>query len=166
MTAILRGQIPIHRAAPSRILYGLLLIAACQTPLPWCHSHGSLAGTGTLDSSWMSTHLRTHHGAMDTIPQASLGWHWHLDYARLPAECPGQRSQDEPERLPGSSAGELLVTSIARTATEVTSFNAVDLVADAGVSYEASAARRWPAQFFSASAPTVPLSVRFCVARC
>jgi hypothetical protein len=166
MTAIRSGQTDICRAAFSRVLYGILLVVACQTPLPWCHCHSVLASTVSPDSGWLTTHLRTHHGAMSTIPPASLGWHWHLDFARLPAESPEQRSQDEPERLPGSSAGELLVTSIARTANEVASFRAVDLIAAVGVSFEPSATGPWPAQFFSASAPTVPLSVRFCVARC
>lgn len=77
----------------SRLVRCLLVVAAWQAPLPFWHSHGTLAHVAPDDVAWLSEHLWTHHGAVDPLGHCVFGWHVHFALPEsgdqpLDASCP------------------------------------------------------------------------------
>jgi hypothetical protein len=55
----------------------LLLAAAWQGPLPWCHSHGVVTAES---ESWLRAHVSVYHPG-ETLDAASpLGMHFHVEF--------------------------------------------------------------------------------------
>lgn len=62
----------------SRLMRCLLVIAAWQAPLPFWHTHGTLATATAESAAWLTDHLRAHHPAIDPCSQYVFGWHLHF----------------------------------------------------------------------------------------
>lgn len=89
-TPNLRSRASQHVGVLVRAL--LILWSAWNGPLPWCHSHGTLANASIVDQNILREHLRSHHAFVEpTTSDVDFGWHFHME---LPSEGHGA-----PERL-------------------------------------------------------------------
>ena len=159
------------RSRGSAVLLRLvLLIAAWQGPIPWCHSHAAQA---TAESAgWLAEHLQTHHRQTHHRQQASpgsglLGWHFHADFPARPvgeAPQPGQPPAEFPAGTVGGGrvadfySGERLIPLSQVPAAED------PCLARAYAAERALASS--PTGFFDGYAATLPLPLRFCILRC
>jgi hypothetical protein len=151
----------------SRLLRCLLVIAAWQAPLPFCHNHGTL-GNATKDSPfWLAEHLRTHHTSIDPSSSSVFGWHVHF---ALPE--PGEESSNEPnpprQQCVLATSGLSSWDGFARLQPPSAPGTCHDFAvasSDAHVNHVCSAFRH-SGGFFTEFAPDMPLPVRLGVLRC
>lgn len=55
----------------------LLLIAAWQGPLPWCHSHGVVTSES---DAWLRAHVSRYHPGETLDGTSPLGMHFHVEF--------------------------------------------------------------------------------------
>lgn len=55
----------------------LLLIAAWQGPLPWCHSHGVVTNES---DPWLRAHVSVYHPGESLDGASPLGMHFHVEF--------------------------------------------------------------------------------------
>lgn len=55
----------------------LLLIAAWQGPLPWCHSHGVVS---SASEAWLRAHVSRYHAGETLDATSPLGVHFHVEF--------------------------------------------------------------------------------------
>jgi hypothetical protein len=142
-----------------------LLLAAWQGPIPWWHCHGTLAASPTVESLSLARHLSLFHGTANSAAAGSVGWHWHF-LPGPPGDGSPESSDQEPVRLPLRSSpdciSELMASFIAASmwmaAPAVPTGNgrvAIIAMPSQAVSH-----------FFASFAPTLPMPLRLCIARC
>jgi len=155
----------------SLLLRLVLLIAAWQGPIPWCHSHApqATAETGT----WLAEHLQSHHQESPDSRQGSrgnglLGWHFHADFPTRPtgdeAPTPGQ----PPAEFPASSVGGLRVADWHGGDRQL-ALSQWLLPAKPCSVFSSTIERALtcaPGSFFDGYAATLPLPLRFSILRC
>src|SRR5690606_5566019 len=99
------------RSGGSAVLLRLvLLIAAWQGPIPWCHSHTAHA---TADSAgWLANHINAHHGQQAARGSGLLGWHFHAVFPAMPVGDE-QRGPGKPHaEFPASAVGGCRVADL------------------------------------------------------
>lgn len=147
----------------------VLLIAAWQGPVPWCHNHAAQASAEA--APWLAEHLQTHHRAADPGQRvwlgSELGWHFHADFPTRPVgddePSPGQPPAEFPAssvsslRAADGSSGERLQGLIERL---------LPAEHDATLGAATERLARSPGNFFAGYAATLPLPLRFCILRC
>lgn len=148
----------------SLALRWLLLLAAWQGPIPWCHSHGTLSSSPSL-SPWLVEHLQSHHPCVDPAAQLTFGWHFHTRMPGDPREDPDEPSAPDQERLPLTNSGDSLATCLVRASiasplplASLEHRLPASLVA---VRYDGASS----AHFFDSFAPDLALPMRLCVSR-
>lgn len=155
---------PMHSARFSRLVRCLLVISAWQAPLPFWHSHGTLADTPPDMPVWLASHLRAAHKTVD--PQATVALGWHLHFA-LPAA--NDSSPDAPARARDPLAA---LTVAATAAVEVADLEPLPSPAATNDTRRLTAFRVPPGtvpsgggSFFRHYAPEIPLPLRLGVSR-
>lgn len=145
------------------VLRVVVLLAAWQGPLPWCHRHDPLDAVGGTQSPWLASHLRAAHGTAKGTP-TDLGWHWHVELPGDSTDDPCRPCISRPAALAADHAGESLRIDLADDASrELTTFRSM-----ADGTLNASGANSAPAgvsSFFASFAPESPLPQRFGVLR-
>lgn len=58
----------------------LIIWAAWQGPVPWCHSHGTLANSSAGAQEFLRAHLSSHHATIDPCCDLHFCWHVHFDF--------------------------------------------------------------------------------------
>ncbi len=145
------------------VLRVVVLLAAWQGPLPWCHRHDTLDAAGATDSPWLASHLRAAHGTAEQAP-ADLGWHWHVELPGDVTNDPCRPCNSRPAALVADHAGESLRIDLADDAPrEWTTFQSLADVTR--TSSGADAAPLGASSFFASFAPESPLPQRFGVLR-
>jgi len=159
-----------RRSGASVLLRLVLLIAAWQGPVPWCHTHAAQASADT--APWLAEHLQTHHSAADPGQRiwlgSELGWHFHADFPTRPVGDDEPRPGQPPAEFPascvsslraadGASGERLLVLTERLLPVE----HDVTLVAVTERLLASS-----PGNFFTDYAAALPLPLRFCILRC
>ncbi len=154
-----------HR--PSFVLRCLLLLVAWQGPLPWCHCHGTLANSADSTAVWLATHLRSRHSSVSPFANVSFGWHIHIELPDSTSDDPDQPPRPDRDRLPVTNAADGLAELAARPAAALISeADLLDLACQGGMLTSDGGSCRLTAHFFDDFAPSLPLPMRFCVARC
>jgi hypothetical protein len=142
----------------------LLLLAAWQGPIPWCHSHGTLSSSPGV-SPWLIEHLQTHHPCVDPAAHLTFGWHFHTRMPGDPHEDPDEPRAPDQERLPLTGNGDMLAAGLARgSIAGFAPLFSLDTRLPAGL----LAARfddATSAHFFDSFAPHLALPMRLCVSR-
>lgn len=155
-----------NRIRPVSSLAGrcLLILAAWQGPIPWCHCHGTLANTSDSESTWLSDHLRSYHSAALAFLNVDFGWHMHVAFPEAPGEDDGSTAPKRRELLPQVDA----TTSLMESARLLIELPAIDsaVVAQLAAPCSGADAPDVSAHFFDSFAPSLPLPLRFCIARC
>ena len=150
----------------SRFIRCVLIVAAWQAPLPFCHSHGTLATSTAAAAPWLADHLRTCHAAVDPLAQCVFGWHLHF---ALPDA--GDEAPDEPKPIRQQfvvTAGVGSWDGFTRLQSPSVVWGCGDTVTAFPVAFDADSlcdARRGGG-FFGDFAPDMPLPVRLGVLRC
>lgn len=142
----------------------LLLIAAWQGPLPWCHSHGVVTAES---ESWLRAHVSLYHPG-ETIDAASpLGMHFHVEFPKgsgdddapdpavLTCQTSSPRADHEAESL-GLSADDLI-------GGDKCAWAFADLKASSNARV---AVGRSPQGFFESFASDLALPLRLGIIRC
>lgn len=142
----------------------LLMLAAWQGPIPWCHCHGTLANTAQSASTWLSEHLNSYHSAALAFLDVDFGWHFHVAFPVEPGDGDGSSPARQRELLPQSNDSATLL-DCARQLAGIASIDAVSASQLASTGLEANAPTL-SAHFFDGFAPSLPLPLRFCIARC
>ncbi len=139
------------------VLRMCVVVAAWQGPIPWFHSHSSLAQAG--DDLWLIEHLQAHHAAMPGCDHGWLGWHFHCDFPGSCGDDAQSPSDDARPTLPSPAVVECVVTSLAwESATQ--GLDTLNRGHDGPLSGLLPAGMRHP-HFFDAFAPTLALPLRF-----
>jgi hypothetical protein len=142
----------------------LLLLAAWQGPIPWCHSHGTLASSADM-SPWLVEHLHSHHPCVDPAAHLTFGWHFHTRMPGDPHEDPDEPTAPDQERLPLSTTGDSLATGVARCSIACSApLFALDNRLPTGM-LAARFEEATSAHFFDSFAPDLALPMRLCVSR-
>lgn len=142
----------------------LLLVAAWQGPIPWCHCHGTLANTAESASTSLAEHLNSYHSTALAFLNVDFGWHFHATFPAEPGDDDGSAPTRHRELLPQPNDSAMLV-DCARQLAEIAPIDAVPVSQLASTRLEADAPTL-SAHFFDGFAPSLPLPLRFCVARC
>ena len=139
-----------------------VVLAAWQGPIPWFHSHGTLAQA--CDDLWLIEHLRFYHSAAQTCPSECSGWHFHYGF-------PGSPADDSGPAPDGALHQATVMEAAARCSGLLSAWHAPPLAAigtaddvvgsACGISPEAIRFH-----FFDAFAPTLALPLRFCCLIC
>ena len=138
-----------------------------QSPLPWCHTHGTLADCPDAIVSWLSRHLQIQHTATADCCEAFAGWHIHFGYLGSTDDDPNDPSESEPERCPTICAAEGSSAGLERTLGGVPCESSALLTRQlAGPLPCRPGDLAGVTGFFETFAPTLPLPLRLCVARC
>lgn len=156
-------QLTCKRPVFTLVTRCLLLVAAWQGPIPWCHCHGTLANAAHSDTTWLAEHLSSYHSAMLAYLDVDFGWHFHVAFPAEPGSSDGSKPSTHRELLPQSHDSTL--TDCARQLAEISTVNAVVAPSIASIRFEATAPTL-SAHFFDGFAPSLPLPLRFCIARC
>lgn len=148
-----------------RVMRALLIIwAAWQGPVPWWHSHGTLANSAANSQEFLREHLSLHHSAIDPCDDLHFCWHVHFDF---PAQSKDS-SNPEGNRPVGATNAELAPCGhhqLARTAASDGLSTAID-VTDGGVLAAQLSPNSGGQHFFDGFAPELALPLRFGVLRC
>ncbi|QDU30203.1 hypothetical protein ETAA8_53220 [Anatilimnocola aggregata] len=153
------------RRGVSWLLRCLLLVVAWQGPLPWCHAHGTLGNCSEVANCSLQEHLRSHHPGTNLFGDIFFSWHVHVD---LPQ--PGSESEESDEtelpRTPAVESIDLVGHALSR-AWESSNPIAVDADCEChdlncGRQVHSACSQHFLANF----ATSLPLPLRFCVARC
>jgi hypothetical protein len=140
----------------------LLSAAAWQGPIPWCHCHRTLANTAQSASTWLAEHFNSYHSAALAYLNVDLGWHFHVAF---PSDHGGNKSsKPSPHRELLPQSKDPTLTDCARQLAEISPVNAVVMPSTASTRLEATAPTL-SAHFFDGFAPSLPLPLRFCIAR-
>ncbi len=158
-----------HRSkalAPSRnrwsvALRCLLLIAAWQGPIPWCHNHGVPGDAGAQTASWLGDHWRCYHASAAPQTERRLGWHVHFDFANPERGADDSQSQPQPVIASTQLSATIVAGEDVRLPGELLSAQ-LDAKSHARSVQDGAVA----AHFFDGFAPTLSPPLRFCVARC
>ena len=143
----------------------LLLVSAWQGPLPWWHSHGGIAGASEQDSIWLVEHLQCWHPGLEAASADSLGWHMHWGYPSSTGST-GQPTPRTQDRVLGTNHFDAHLLSPQRScSTWTTSVLPLNNRGDLAIVRLQGQPRR-ARHFFDGFAPTLPLPLRFCIARC
>lgn len=147
----------------------VLLFAAWQGPIPWCHNHP--AGTAAESTTWLAEHLRSHHGPADQQRRDArsdglLGWHFHADFPTRPVGDEEPRPGQPPAEFPASSVGSLRVADLHSGDRPLPLRHLLTPVAPGPAFAFATALSNAPSNFFAGYAATLPLPLRFCILRC
>lgn len=157
-------QLKCKRSTFTVVSRCLLLIAAWQGPIPWCHCHGTLANTAQASSTWLAEHLISYHSTALAFLNVDFGWHFHVAFPSKPGDDDGSSPMQHRELLPQTNSSTMLV-DCARQLAEIASVEAVPFSQIASARLEANAPTL-SAHFFDGFAPSLPLPLRFCIARC
>jgi hypothetical protein len=150
----------------SRFIRCVLIVAAWQSPLPFCHSHGTLATSTAAAAPWLADHLRACHAAVDPLAQCAFGWHLHF---ALPDA--GDQAPDEPRPI----RQQFVVTAGAGSWDSFTRLQSLSIVWGCGdtvpvfsgaLVVQSSSDARCGGGFFGDFAPDMPLPLRLGVLRC
>ena len=171
-----RHSSKFRSSGASMLLRLVLLLAAWQGPIPWCHSHAAQA---TDDSgSWLAEHLSSHHkssaqdGASQGIPAAraseGLGWHFHADFPARPTGDQDPGSEPLPAEFP---ANPLVNQRVAdwQSGDRPMPLSQLLMPAVSCLAFSSATERallRSPGNFFDGYAAALPLPLRFCILRC
>jgi hypothetical protein len=141
-----------------------LLLAIWQGPLPWCHCHGVLRADESPSTVTLAAHLQSFHRVVTPYAETT-GWHWHF----LPdpadpdsTDAPDRDDARVPSRLVCDSLAEVL-SSLLRPAVAT---SVAELDAQRGPTANVAAASEVAVHFYLTFAPTLPMPLRFSVARC
>lgn len=160
-----RSKRRLGNASPRWCAVGLricVVLAAWQGPIPWFHSHGTLAQA--TDDLWLIKHLQTCHHATGTCSNEGLGWHFHCGFPGPPTDDSGPVSEGVWHRAPvivtaPFSLGELSMGQV--SAAAIIDMVDANLGPCTGVWPKTS-----PLHFFEAFAPSLALPLRFCCLNC
>ena len=143
-----------------------MLLAAWSGPMPWCHCHGTLSDADLASApAWLAKHLQSYHGSVSPVASIFFGWHMHAVYPGTSTDDPDQPKRAEQFRLP--AAGESLADHLNRPADAWSVSIAPQIEHPAGRLFGLGELQQHcAASFFDRFAPTLPLPLRFCVARC
>lgn len=145
-----------------RVLRAVLIVwAAWQGPLPWCHAHGTLSNSAAASQRFLQAHLCSHHAGVDPCCDVCFRWHVHYDF---PAQ--GDVPEHDGNRPVRTTSAELVDSGLnQRVECSSVCFAAVaselpgDLLAE-----QLSAAA--PQHFFDGFAPDLAPPLRFGILRC
>ena len=169
MTSIQKSSkvLQMGSSRSARTLRCLLLLVAWQAPVPWVHCHGTLASSTSATPSWLVSHLASYHATVAPYSPGFLGWHWHADFLGGSHEAPDQPTRPEQDRLPLTKPVDSWADSLAHGTAPASLSPAMPChlqqVEQARVIRLKSGCS---AHFFAAVAPSIPLTLRFCIARC
>jgi hypothetical protein len=144
----------------------LLLVTAWNGPIPYCHSHGTLANTSSSLRGWLGEHLQTYHSDVSLFANQLFNWHFHVQLPSQPGSDPEDDSQRLPQSAPPVMASDANLFATGRVGSVAPEFSLADLQLSFGCS---SASRPTSAQaddFYGAFAPTLAVPLRFGVMRC
>jgi hypothetical protein len=148
-----------------RALRALLIVwAAWQGPVPWCHAHGTLGNSAAGSHEFLRSHLSSHHAAIDPCSDLHFCWHVHYDF---PTQGNESSSQDtnRPVRTTNAELTTSGLNNLVRCAT-VDCLNAAPVVTGCAA-LAARLTRAIDAQhFFDGFAPALALPLRFGILRC
>lgn len=155
----------------SLMLRLVLLIAAWQGPIPWCHSHAAQATAET--ETWLAEHLDSHHGQTPHSWQIShgsglLGWHFHADFPTRPVGDDEPRPGQPPAEFPASSVGGLRVADW-HSGDRLLPLSQWLMPVEPCLVFSSATERALacaPGSFFDGYAATLPLPLRFSILRC
>lgn len=155
-------------SGPAVLLRLVLLLAAWQGPIPWCHNHAT--GVTAESTTWLIEHLKSHHRSVEPQCQAAchqglLGWHFHADFPMRPAGDEGSQPGQLPSEFPASTISDVRIADASgngRLLTLSPRLSAEPGPADAWTTALANS----PVSFFDGYAATLPLPLRFCILRC
>lgn len=152
----------------SLMLRLVLLLAAWQGPIPWCHSHGSVAAGSEQSLNWLGEHLRCYHGAIAADCEAFFGWHIHADFPIKPIDGPDQSPGKCPAEFPVKIVGgsRLADTQGDDELTALRLLSALDSPCLGRSIASQPVLAALSTHFFDCYAATLPLPLRFCVQRC
>jgi|GEM_PF-967254 len=161
----------IRTRGSSLLLRLVLLIAAWQGPIPWCHSHAPQA-TAEM-GTWLADHLHSHHGPADQQrPNARssglLGWHFHADFPTRPVGDEEPSPGQPPAEFPASSVGGLRVADW-HSGDRLVALSQWLMPAKPCSAFSSATDRALasaPGSFFDGYAATLPLPLRFSILRC
>ncbi len=164
--SIQRRSSASRSGGPAVLLRLVLLIAAWQGPIPWCHSHAAQA---TAESgSWLAEHLKSHHGPQTSRGSSLLGWHFHADFPAKPVgdEQPGPRQP--PAEFPAGTVGGCRVADFysGERLIPLSQLPAAENPCLARAYAAERALASSPTGFFDGYAAALPLPLRFCILRC
>lgn len=145
------------------VLRCLLVCAAWQGPIPYAHSHCSLAGVHGHHSCLSMEHLH-HHATVGTDADAHSAWHLHVS---LPVRKGTERSDLQHEQevpLLNFESSQSLTDPLVRSAQLISwhSAPAPQTYREFIIPPDVCIART---HFFDSFAPTLPLPLRFSVIR-
>ncbi len=148
-----------------RAIRALLIVwAAWQGPVPWCHAHGTLANTEAGAHEFLRSHLSSHHAAINPCVDLHFCWHVHYDF-------PIQRneSSNQDGNRPVRATNAELTTSGLNNLVRIAAFDCPNDAADA-TGCDTLAAQLAPIggaqHFFDGFAPKLAPPLRFGILRC
>jgi hypothetical protein len=145
-----------------------MLLAAWQGPMPWLHRHGTLADSDLSRAPlWLARHLQTYHASVSPFAGVFFGWHLHALFPGTSTDDPDQPQRTEQFRLPATSGAEAWADQLASSGSGLS----MSLAAQIEFQQRGPAGPGGPesspaGHFFERFAPSLPLPLRFCVARC
>jgi hypothetical protein len=139
-----------------------VVLAAWQGPIPWFHSHGTLAQAS--DDLWLIKHLQSCHKAGGTCSQECLGWHFHCGFPGTPTDDAGPSPDGVRHIAPVIVTASCSVSPLsASQLPAATMLCTVDDAADSAFALLPGTSRY---HFFDAFAPALALPLRFCCLNC
>lgn len=156
-----------HRAIPTTRpaarkwawLQWVLLFSAWQSPIPWCHCHGTLAAEEATDRCWLAEHLHAYHPQAGLFANVFFDLHFHADFPTEPGDDSHESTPRKPARLPAPQI-EFAAVSVPAPAICDVSFLATDELSPSVV-----VAPDGANTFFERYAPNLALPLRFGVLR-
>lgn len=140
----------------------LLVVVLWHGPIPWCHTHGTLANTSTNSPGWLATHLRSCHCSLGLHDDCFLGWHFHVT---LPPAEDGNNAEQVPfaeqDHLPSTNVGETLGAMLAGAARTMPAGGQAALVHSELPIAPAADPSLNPGGFYGPFAMSLPLPLRF-----
>jgi hypothetical protein len=148
-----------------RAIRALLIVwAAWQGPVPWCHAHGTLGNTEVDSHAFLRSHLSSHHAAIDPCGDLHFCWHVHYDFPTQGNESPNQDG-NRPVRTTNAE----LTTSGLNNLVRIAAIDCLNAAADT-TGCATLAAQLTPADgaqhFFDGFAPELAPPLRFGILRC
>lgn len=141
----------------------VLLVAAWQGPIPWCHGH---AGLLSQDSpAWLGEHLQLYHGGQAGHWEF-LGWHVHADFLRSPIGDDEPPRGSPPEFPVSLIAGARAIADAAAPPADAVRWVPAASGCDGIATQDRCALTVRPHHFFASYASDLPLPLRFSILRC
>jgi len=146
----------------------VMLLAAWQGPMPWWHRHGTLVDADLAKAPlWLSQHLQTHHASVSPYAGIFFGWHMHAIFPGSSSDDPEQPTKPEQFRLSTAAEADCLLAQLMDSAEGLSVSLAQQIeLQRPGLAGSSPSTSRATAHFFERFAPSLPLPLRFCVARC